>query len=1081
MSQLARWSVKNRVAVNLLTLTLLSAGIYTAAFRLNVDLFPDVSTNFITITTVDTTTSVPEDIERTITVPLEDKLSDVSDVSRLLSFSEDNISNIFIEIDPSVTDMQPILSEVRQAVDLAKGELPSSAEDPIVEEFDIPLPLVTFGISYPPDFDLRTVREELDFIERRLRQARGVSNVLVDGLQDRELWIEVDPIKLRGLGLSFPELGQMVARRNISTAVGRLDGLGGQRVARVLGQVQDASELEFLPVRQSDGGLVLLRDIATVKETTARAERFGRFNGQPAINYTIVKSSSADAIKTAEAARAAFLEATKALPDELTARVIKDNTRFIRTRVETVVKNGFQALLLVAVLLVLLLNWRLAVIVAIGLPVSFAGTFLVLEAMGASINMLSLFAMIMALGMVVDDAIVVAENVYRRYEEGLPPVRAAIEGVQEVFWPVVGSVSTTVAAFLPLIWGEGIIGKFLSVVPLVVISALVFSLVQAFLVLPSHISDFVRLPESTSSIRTRLRSTHNPFHWMCLQVSLTYSEVRAITERAFRGLTELYLYLLKVCLRWRYAAIAGFVALLVGSIVAVANGVIPFRLFATDWADDVLIKLEMPPDTTIQESARAVADLERRIIEVMPSTDVLAIISRVGAKLDIANELLEYGSNLAMITVDLNEQHPECRRPSEIVPDLRDLVAEFPLFTKIIVEADQGGPPVGAAVNAQIQGPELDGMLNLADRLEDHLRTVAGVRDIGNDWPRGKTEFQIVIDDDRANRVGLDVTEVAQNLQAAFRGTEVSSMRWGDSEITVRVKMDERYAHDPDWLRSFWLNTPQGGARLDSVAQIVATSGVARFKRLNRDRVITVSADVDTSLTTSQAVNEELEKFVTKLLEEQPGYRINLAGENEDTQRSMQAMLFAGLIAIALIYTLLATITNSFLQPLIIMAVIPFGFVGVYAGLIFIGQPMGLMGIMGMIALAGIVVNNSVVFVDFMNRYRHQHSRDQFADDEIENVREQPRRLDGLMRWRSIMVSGQHRFRPIVLTTATTVAGLLGLASTTSGQEQFLAPMAQAIVFGLSFATLITLILIPCLYAILDDAKAYFSKAQDES
>ncbi len=1071
MKSLAHWSVHNRVAVNLLTFTLLIAGFYTAAKRLQLDLFPDVSTNFITVSTFDPTTSLPEDIERTITVPIEEQLSNVEGIFRLRSISQDNFSNIFLEVESSVEDLDPILNEVRQAVDISKSRLPTSAEDPVVEKFDIPFPIVTFSISYPAGFDLRTVRDQIETLRRQLKLVPGVSDVLVDGLEDREIWIEADPYRLQAAGISFEQVVQAVQRKNINRVGGRLDAAGGQRVVRILGEVQEAQELETMPVKTVGSRVLLLRDVATVKEATRRAERLGRTNLERSITFSLVKKKGGDVIRTVDRARQVFEQGTRALPESFTHRVLADSTKYINTRVDTVLKNGLQALILVTALLVMLLNWRLAMVVAFGLPVSFAGCFLVMSYTGHSINLLSLFAMIMALGMVVDDAIVVAENVFRLYQEGHPPAEAAILGTKQVFWPVLGSVTTTVAAFLPLIWGEGIIGKFLAVVPLVVISALVFSLLQAFLVLPSHLADFVRDNRRPTDIRAELEAgARNAFHWLRLQIELSYAELRAWVDRVLTSTTEVYLHLLNISLRRRYIVVAGFVAMLIAMGVAGALGVVRFQLFATDFADRLLIKLELPADATLHEMEDAVRRVEERIVKVLPEDDLVALITRVGAQTDNTDQFLEYGSNLAMITVDIDEQNPKARKPSAIERDLRAMLVEFPEFSKATAKAEEGGPPVGKAVNAEIQGPDFATMRSLASDLEARLAAVNGVVNIGNDFPRGKTEFQVVVNEERAARVGLDVSSIATALQGGFRGIETSRIRWGNDEVTLRVKMDERFSHDPEILRGFSIANAQGEATtLSAVADLVRTAGVARVKRVNQERVITVSADVEERIITSAQVNELISQWVDDMVGDKPGFSISLTGENEDTERSIEAMKFSTMVALLLIYGLLATITNSFLQPVVIMAVIPFAVVGVFIGLILMSVPLGLMSIMGTIALAGIVVNNSVVFVDFMNRFRYMHAA---HGQEVSGKLE----LTPFVRWRSILASGKTRFRPIFLTTATTVVGLMGLAFTSSGQEQFLAPMAQAIVFGLSFATLITMVLIPCLYAILDDLRGWMHR-----
>ncbi len=1070
---MSSWSVRNRVAVNIFTAVVIFAGYYSAFFLLKRDLFPDVSTNFIQITTLDTATGTPEDIERTITVPIEEELGNVKRIRRIRSISQDNFSNIFIEVEPDVEDVQPVLNEVRQAVDKARARLPVTDEPPVVEEFDIPFPLVTFTISYRPGFDLKTIRPVLDRLERRLRLVPGVSSVQVDGLEDREVWVEIDPYLLRSAGLDFEDVNRAVARRNLDVVAGRIDTAGGQRVVRVLGEIRTPEELAELPLQVTGDRVIRLRDVATVKETTEKRRTLGRTNLQPGITFTVVKKRGSDVIETVAAARRVFAEESALLPPGLETQVVSDGTKYINTRIETVMENGLQALVLVTALLLLFLDWRIALLVAFGIPFSFAGTFLVLYLTGYSINMLSLFGMIMALGMVVDDAIVIAENVFRRFSAGMGAVQASIEGAREMVWPVFGSVSTTVAAFLPLIWGEGIIGKFLAVVPVVVISTLTFSLIQAFLVLPSHLADCLRPLESPATRRTRLQ-LHPPRGWRKLreQAGLAYAELREAVDHGLAGTVAIYVHLLAMSLRRRYLVLSGFVAslFLMGGLVA--GGLVPFRLFATDFADMVLVKVELPPDYTLEQTADVMARLEAGIARALPPDDVVALLTRIGSSYDATDQFLEYGSNLAMMFVDVDEQNPACRRPTAIEHDLRNVVAGFPEFVTATVRKEEGGPPVGRAVNIELRGPDFTELRAAAAEIESRLAGVPGLLNTGNDFPRGKTEFQVRIDDDRAARAGLDTTTIGRGLAAAFRGLEAARLRWGNDEVIVRVKMDERFSQDPEMLRNLQVRTATGGmVDLASITTVTRASGLPRIKRLNQERIITVSADVDPRLTTSAAANEEVARWVPEILARHPGLRLSLAGENEDTDRSLEAMQFAALVALFLIYALLATITNSFLQPVVIMAVIPFGIVGVVLGLVFQGQPIGLMSVMGTIALAGIVVNNSVVFVDFINRFRHSHAGGH-GDAATQNERTAPSRMSSWVRWHSILEGGRTRFRPIFLTTATTVAGLFSLAFRSTGQEQFLAPMAQAIVWGLSFATLLTLVLIPCLYAVLDDLHA---------
>ena len=413
---LAGWSVQNRVAVNLLCVLLLVAGWMAADKHLKLDLFPDVSTNFIQITTLDPATGSAEEIERTVTIPIEVELAGVRGIKKIRSFSEDNFSNIFVEVESSITEIDPVLNEVRQAVDKAKGKLPATIDPPVIDEFDIPFPLVTFTVSFPAGFDVMSIRSDLERLERRLRMIPGVSQVLADGLDRREVWVEVDPFKLEATGLSLEQVAEAVRRKNLNSVAGRIDGAGGQRVVRVIGEIRAAGELSDVALKTQDGRTLLLRDIATFRETTEEPRTMGRADMQSAITFTIVKKKGVDAIETVKACRKVFAEETRNLPPEVVVRTLSDSTRFIKVRIGTVVENGIQALLFVTILLILMLNWRLALLVAIGIPISFAGVFLVLYIGGFTINLLSLFGMIMALGMVVDDAVVMAENCPRHLQ-----------------------------------------------------------------------------------------------------------------------------------------------------------------------------------------------------------------------------------------------------------------------------------------------------------------------------------------------------------------------------------------------------------------------------------------------------------------------------------------------------------------------------------------------------------------------------------------------------------------------------------------------------------------------------------------
>ncbi len=1058
---IARWSVENRVAVNLLAIAVLVGGFLAAGLRLQRDIFPDVSTNFIRITTPDATTSLPEDIEQLITVPIEEELSGITGLVDLISFSQDNISTIFLEIDPAIDDLDPVLNEVRQQVSIARTNLPPSAEESVIESFDIPLPLLTFGIMTPPGFDLTAERAVFDRLERELTVVPGVSEVLVAGLTDREVWVEVDPYRAQLVGLGLAGITQSVSASSRDWTGGRITTQSGEQVVRFAGQIRAPEDLEHLRI-PSPSGIVRLRDFATFKETQEEISWRGRINLHSGLTFTIIKRRGADAMETAEEAARVFHEIMDQAPEGVEGFVVSDSTKYIDIRIRTVVQNGIQALVIVTVLLVMLLNWRVALLIAYGLPISIAGTFLVLYWRGDTLNLLSLFAMIMAIGMIVDDALVIAENAYRYYESGLSRFEAAIRGTQEVIWPVIGSVSTTVAAFLPLILGEGIIGRFLAVVPIVVISGLAFSLVEAFVVLPSHMADFTRPPVTVRELERKLAESTRPWKKIYFYISLAYIELRNAVDRILAGVIDVYTHLLVICLRRRYFVGLGFVILLMAGGAAGAFGLLRFQLFATDFADQILVKVDLPANYSLDQTEEVVTRLEQAIVDELPADEVVALVTQVGSRLEETNQFIHYGTNLAMITVDIDDENPKARRPSRIERQLQQILNRFPELVTATAAAQGGGPPVGLPINIQIRGDSFDVLRQISAEMRARLAEVPGVVNLADDFVRGKPEYVYRLDKERAAEAGLSGDDIGRALQGVYRGLEAARVRWGNDEVRIRVLVDERFRDDPELLAGLRILAPDGRMiPLHTVTTLERTSGIARIARLDQQRMISVTGDVDTRAVTATEIQKLITPWLAEMEETYPGYRLTITGESEDTEKSINSMTRAGFVAILLIYVILAVIFNSFLQPVMIMAVIPFGIIGVLGGLLLMNEPLGLMAIMGTIALAGIVVNNSVVFVDFINRFRRENPLDYATT--LTNFATRVR------RWRSIIVSGRIRFRPIFLTSATTIGGLFSLAFMTTGQEEFLAPMAQAIVFGLLFASLITMVLIPCLYAIIDD------------
>jgi multidrug efflux pump subunit AcrB len=685
--------------------------------------------------------------------------------------------------------------------------------------------------------------------------------------------------------------------------------------------------------------------------------------------------------------------------------------------------------------------------------------------------MLTLFSLIMVMGMLVDDAIVVCENVYRYMENGVSPYKAAVVGTQEVLWPVIGTVSTTVVAFLPLMLTTGLMGKFVKIIPQVITVALGLSLVEAMIILPSHLADFVRpadMGRHTLDIHTH--------HTLTERISTMFGNglrfIQRTVERLLRRVLEYYRYMLKHVLRCRYFVLMLSVLLFISTFIMFKTGIIPFMLFYADYADRFIISLEAPPYYSLEETSRAVYRLERDIISNMPSHEIAAVITSIGTRQEDEFNFKQ-GHNQAYIIFDIDEDNPACRRPTPILKQLRSIVARHTGFVIARAEKEGAGPPVGKAVTVRIAGDNFGTLQQIAEEYRVYLSSIPGIKDISDDYERGKKELHIEVDEEHAALAGCDVATIGTAILSAFQGSEVSIFRWGNDEVTVRVKYAEDYTRSVDDLLNFRIiNTAGTRVPLGSIATISQAPGFSSINRRDRKRTISVFADVDENRITSKEANDKLREKFKHITVQYPGYTVEYGGEEKETQESMQSMFIAFILAFILIYAILAAILNSFIQPFIILSIIPLGFVGVTYGFMIFQLPVGFMAIMGTIGLIGIIVNDSIVMVSFVNNYRYSWQRRHGLG--IHSRASANRHLTRWVRWISLMKSGYVRFRPILLTTVTTVVGMSTIAFTRSGQEQFIAPMALAIVCGLSIGSAVTLFVTPSVYAVLDDIIHFF-------
>ncbi|MFQ5681653.1 MAG: efflux RND transporter permease subunit [Candidatus Binatia bacterium] len=1017
MRKLVEFSVRNRVLVNLLTLLILGAGLITYS-RMHREMFPEFSRQAIRITTEYFAAS-PEEVEKLITAKIEDEVTDIDDVEELQSISQEGRSEILIKFQPD-TDMSRALSDARAALDRVT-DLPDEADEPQVQEVKSSFPVIT--VSLAGNIDEATLREMAKDLRDDLRRIRGVATVRVLGIREKQIWVEVDAEKLEGYGLSLDDLRAVIASHNRNVPGGTLKTARGEILLRTLGEAQGVRDVERIIVRSKKVGHPLtVGDIATVRETFKDATIMGRFDGRPAINLVISKERQGDSIDVARRVRKLIENVRAELPETVTIGVYNDFSVFIRNRLNTLRLSGIVGLILVLITLWLFVRTRIALLTGLGIPFAVLGALVLMSVYGISLNMVSVFGLILVLGLLVDDAVIVTENIYRYVEEGLDATRAAIQGAAEVAWPVVATVVTTVAAFVPLLMLPGTMGVFLAPIPLVVSFALLASLVEALLVLPSHLTDLI-----TPAYAQQVRLRESP--WL-LRARKTYGN------------------LLTLVLRWRYLFVTSLlcVTLVLG---AFAYYRIPFVLFRQFESSQFFVNFETSPASKLEDTLE-VAKKAEQVVKNLPPEELKSLATNVGVTfLDVHRA--ESGPNLGQLMVELKEDRR--RSVNDVIAEIRAGIAGIPGMAKVQFLRLQAGPG-GPAIEARIVGDQIQLLRKLANEVKGFLDTIPGVKDVRDDFTEGKEEFQITLRPE-ARALGLDLGQIARQIQQGFRGVEASTIQRRDEDVPIVIRFPQAVRERLDTVANMKLALPTGQrVFLQDIAHLDTAVGASKIRRYDQKRAITVLADVETQRANVFQITERLKRKFADVDRQFPGYRVILKGERQEFQEAVTALPQISLIAFLLIYFVLGSLFKSFIQPLIVMTAIPFGMVGVVIGHLIMGEPLSFLSVMGLIALAGIVVNDSLILVDFINRARDQ----------------------GVPRDEALLASGVARLRPVLLTTVTTVGGLVPLAFFATGQAKFLSPMAISVVWGLSFATCLTLVFIPCLYAMVDDMGTAFKR-----
>lgn len=1019
MRSFFRFFAERHTLANLMTIVVILLGL-NALMQIQRDQYPKVDYGQINILTHYSGAS-PEDVELNVTNKIEDELISVIGIQRMTSVSMENVSSIDVIIDPDVNQ-----DEVKRAVRDAVGrvsDLPQEVTDtPLITEIKSSMfMIIEVGIS--GDLPYRELRELARLFEKKLKAISGVARVDRVGYRAREIQVEIRPEALDQYQISFGEVISAIGRRNIRSTAGTLESYTTEKNLVTLAHFREPMEVGDVIIRSTPGDLLIkVKDLAIVKDDFEEERVFSRINGKSAISFVVRKSESADIIRTVDAIKKLIDIESKNLPEGVEILYSNDVSHYVRNRLDVVVSNGLMGLVLVVIMLTVFLNLRTAFWVALGIPVTLMGVIFLMPFFDVYLDSISLASMILVLGILVDDAIIISENIYRRREQGDSPLAAAVEGVREVAAPVVTTILTTFLAFAPMFFLSGQLGKFVFVIPLVVSLALFISLLEGFLILPSHL----------------VPGLHH------------YSEGNGESgrHRWFNVLKEHYQRLVVRLLRFRYLLMVWFIIVLLGSLWYAGN-FMKFILFPTSGADRFYVLIELPTGTPLHATSDKVLEIEAQVAN-LPDDELDSFITRVGTQPVGTGQVVS--ENYAFISVSLTPFAERSRTADQIVSSLRKKTNQLAGYTKIAYVTDAGGPAVGKPIEIRIAGAEDELRTKLADSVETFLATIEGVTDVERDDKPGKDQVEIQIDYDKLALLGLTVADVAQNLRTAYDGEIVSRIRYGDEDVNFRVKLSSQATNgqkDLNELLELLIPNRKGElVKLKSAASFQIGPGTADYRHYDGERTVTVTAELMPDTTTPLAVTRAVFDHFN-LGGDWPGMRFVVGGEAEETQKSMRSLLTAlGFAAIG-IYFLLILLFNSMTQPFLVMIAIPFGISGVIIAFAFHGEPLGFVAMMGVIGLSGVVVNDSLVMFSHINQL----------------VRERPDE-----RTLTLVAEGAaNRLRPVIITTLTTAAGLIPLAYGIGGSDPVMAPMALALGYGLLFATPLTLVLVPCLYLMYGD------------
>ncbi|MBL0700644.1 MAG: efflux RND transporter permease subunit [Desulfosarcina sp.] len=1018
------WMAEHPVPANLLMILFLVGGLF---FGMNMkqELFPSFDLDRVVVT-VPYPGASPAEVEQGIVLAVEEAVQGLDGVDEIISSAREGAGIVYIDM-LAGEDLQKLSQDVKSAVDRVIT-FPVEAEEPrvsTVTHHRRVISLVLYGNQ-----DERVLREMIEKIRDRLLQDPIITQVELFGVRPLEISIEVSQNILRTYKLTLGEIAGRLRKASVELPGGSIKTDSGELLVRMMERRDYGREFESIPVITNNNGTeVLLEDISTVMDGFRDVDKYATYNGKRAVMIDVFRVGNQTPVEVAEVVHKLAAELQATLPPGLEVATLNDFSKIYRQRFELLQKNGCMGLILVLILLGIFLEPRLAFWVTMGIPISFLGSLLFLNALGMSINMVSLFAFIIALGIVVDDAIVVGESIYKFHEKGLIFIQAAVQGTREVALPVVFSIMTNIIAFFPICFVPGIIGKFFRVIPVVVMTIFVVSLIESLFILPAHIGH-------------HKKKRHGRI------INFILNRQKGFSNRLALIINNRYGPLLELTLKYRYITLTIGIIILVITLSYVMSGRMGMTMFPKVEAEYAVATAVLPYGSSVKKTEAVEQKLIDAAERVIKANGDGRLAEGIYAEIGYAPGKVS-GGHLARVKMFLTSPGERTISTNEVTKLWRKETGIIPGLESLVFQSDAGGPGSGPSITIELNHRDLKVLEAAGAALAEALSYFPDVADIDDGFEPGKEQFDFKIKPE-GRSLGLTAREVANQVRDSFYGAEVLRQQRGRNEIKVMVRLPENERIYHYNLEELMLRSP-GGVEVPLKTAVEVTRGRAYtvIDRRNGRRVVTVTCNVTPQSQAGRILESLKEDFLPSLIKRYPGLNYGFEGRQADMAESMTTLWMGLGAALMVIYALLAVLFNSYIQPSIIMMSIPSGIVGAVIGHIIMGYSLSVMSMFGIVALSGVVVNDSLILIDFANRSRNK----------------------GNTPHKAIHSAGIYRFRPIVLTTLSTFFGLSPMIFETSRQARFLIPMAISLGFGILFATFIILVLVPSLYLIVEDIR----------